>query len=373
MAWPAGMPLVTITQDVHKLSDGSPPSSYAVHLRLSVPALVYDGVTTLIRRSIMLTAEPGSGVISDQVPHLNHPDLSPTPVYYMVTEFADGQRVRDPWQLTPAADDVTIDLDARAPIAGDPGTPVAVGPRGASTLAGLDDVDTTGLEDGFTIIWDATSETWQVGAGGAGAAALADLTDVDLTDLADGDALVWDATAGKWVRVPLSSTYAPIPTGTPDGTKFYKDDGTWGVPAGGGTPDTGTRDVIALMSNSDAHYLNWGPEYHIRRIGPVVYFSMMLYVKVPDPPTLLSVHPGGSGPTVSPVPVGFRPSGYAIFHGLYHYIQMTPYGGLSVHRFPAQAALRQPWEDGQELACSGSWITLDPMPADEDLPGIATS
>lgn len=206
-----------------------------------------------------------------------------------------------------------------------------------------------------------------------GSQTYASLDDVDLTGLADGDAMVWDATAERWVRVSLSSTYAPIPTGTPDGTKFYKDDGTWGVPAGGGTADTGTRDVTALMSNSDAHYLNWGPEYHIRRIGPVVYFSLMLYMKVPDPPTLLTVHPGGSGPTVSPVPVGFRPSGYAIFHGLYHYIQITPYGGLSAHRFPAQAALRQPWEDGQELACSGSWITLDPMPADEDLPGIAMS
>ena len=38
MAWPTGMPLVTITQDVHKLPDGSLPSSYAVHLQLSVPA-----------------------------------------------------------------------------------------------------------------------------------------------------------------------------------------------------------------------------------------------------------------------------------------------------------------------------------------------
>ena len=57
MAWPAGMPLVTITQDVHKLPNGALPSSYAVHLRLSVPALVFDGQTTLIRRSITLTAE----------------------------------------------------------------------------------------------------------------------------------------------------------------------------------------------------------------------------------------------------------------------------------------------------------------------------
>ena len=42
------------------------------------------------------------------------------------------------------------------------------------------------------------------------------------------------------------STYAPIPTGTPDGTKFYKDDGTWAVPAGGGTGDvTGPAGAVA--------------------------------------------------------------------------------------------------------------------------------
>ena len=60
MTWPVGMPLVTITQDVHKLPDGSLPSSYAVHLQLSVPALVFDGQTTLIRRSITLTATGAS-------------------------------------------------------------------------------------------------------------------------------------------------------------------------------------------------------------------------------------------------------------------------------------------------------------------------
>ena len=208
MSWPAGMPLIPVTQDTYLMPDGSLPTTYVVHLTLSVPALVLDGVSTVIRRTIVLDGT--GGVIADEVPHLNHPSLSPTPVYYTVREYANGALVRQPWQLTPAANATTLDLDALAPIAGDPGTPVAVGPRGASTLAGLDDVDTTGLADGFTLIWDATSETWQVGAGGAGVAALADLTDVDLTDLADGDALVWDATAGTWVRVPLSSTYAPL-------------------------------------------------------------------------------------------------------------------------------------------------------------------
>ena len=211
MSWPAGMPLIPVTQDTRLMPDGSLPTTYVVHLTLSVPALVLDGVSTIIRRTIVLDGT--GGAISATVPHLNHPSLSPTPVYYMVREYANGQLVRQPWQLTPAADATTLDLDALAPIAGDPGTPVAVGPRGASTLAGLDDVDTTGLADGFTLVWDATSSTWQVGAGGAGA--LADLTDVDLTDLADGDAMVWDATAERWVRVSLSSTYV-APTGTDD-------------------------------------------------------------------------------------------------------------------------------------------------------------
>lgn len=38
-----------------------------------------------------------------------------------------------------------------------------------------------------------------------------------ITGLVDGDAVVWDTTTGTWVRV----------TGTKDGTKFLRDDGTW--------------------------------------------------------------------------------------------------------------------------------------------------
>lgn len=37
-----------------------------------------------------------------------------------------------------------------------------------------------------------------------------------------------------------SSTFAPKPTGTPDGTKYYRDDGTWAVPAGGVGPSAQT-------------------------------------------------------------------------------------------------------------------------------------
>lgn len=158
MTWPAGMPLLTVTQDV-TTTLGRVPTTYAVHLIPSVPTLVLDGHTSIIRRPIVIAAAPSTGVIeSDQVPHLNHPDLSPTPAYYMVHEYADGSLWRQPWQLTPAAEDVTIDLDARAPIAGDPGTPVAVGPRGLSALffpsddyPGLYDlVETSDLDTAFS-------------------------------------------------------------------------------------------------------------------------------------------------------------------------------------------------------------------------------
>lgn len=37
----------------------------------------------------------------------------------------------------------------------------------------------------------------------------------------------------KSIERGLSSTFAAQPTGTPDGTKFYKDDGTWATPTGG--------------------------------------------------------------------------------------------------------------------------------------------
>lgn len=39
-----------------------------------------------------------------------------------------------------------------------------------------------------------------------------------------------------------SSTYAPIPSGAADATKFYRGDGTWAVPAGAGSSVTVSTD-----------------------------------------------------------------------------------------------------------------------------------
>lgn len=75
-----------------------------------------------------------------------------------------------------------------------------------------------------------------------------DLSDVDTTGLADGDAMVWDQASGKWVRVSLSSTYAALPTGAPDGTKYYRDDGTWATPPGSG------GSAIGVVDNGDGTF-----------------------------------------------------------------------------------------------------------------------
>lgn len=93
---------------------------------------------------------------------------------------------------------------------------------------------------------------------------VADLADVDTTGLADGDAMVWDQASGKWVRVSLPSTYAALPTGTPDGTKYYRDDGTWATPPGSGGSTVGFVDNgdgtftlssdTALVDNLDGTY-----------------------------------------------------------------------------------------------------------------------
>lgn len=69
---------------------------------------------------------------------------------------------------------------------------------------------------------------------------------------------------GKTGAVSLSSTYAPIPTGTPDGTKYYRDDGTWATPPGSGGSTVGFVDNgdgtftlssdTALVDNLDGTY-----------------------------------------------------------------------------------------------------------------------
>lgn len=68
-------------------------------------------------------------------------------------------------------------------------------------LASLSDVDLTGLADGDTLVWDDTTSKWLVAAPASGATTLAALTDVDTTGALStgGQALVYDAlSTHKW-------------------------------------------------------------------------------------------------------------------------------------------------------------------------------
>ncbi|NCU41090.1 hypothetical protein EOL73_05050, partial [Candidatus Saccharibacteria bacterium] len=117
----------------------------------------------------------------------------------------------------------------------------------------LADVDVTGIEDGFTLVWDAATETWGVGAGTGGASALADLSDVDLTDLADGDALVWDATAGTWVRTSLSGTLAAyVPTSRTVNSKSLTENITLNASDVGAAPAMGADDNYVTDAEKSA-------------------------------------------------------------------------------------------------------------------------
>lgn len=53
-----------------------------------------------------------------------------------------------------------------------------------AVLDHLADVDTSGVQDGWTIVWDEVDEVWRVGPGAGGAALLTDDNDplVFLTD-----------------------------------------------------------------------------------------------------------------------------------------------------------------------------------------------
>ena len=61
-----------------------------------------------------------------------------------------------------------------------------------SVLGELADVDTSGVQDGWTIVWDEVGEVWRVGPGAGGAALLTDDNDplVFLTTEDDSDYLV---------------------------------------------------------------------------------------------------------------------------------------------------------------------------------------
>lgn len=88
---------------------------------------------------------------------------------------------------------------------------------GNINISDISDVDVTGIMDGDTLIWDAGTTTWLVGAGGGGASALDDLTDVTITTVASGNFLRYNGSA--WVNIAgVDASY--IGGGSVDNTEF---------------------------------------------------------------------------------------------------------------------------------------------------------
>lgn len=59
-------------------------------------------------------------------------------------------------------------------------------------------------------------------------------SDISDSTVVGRDILTAADAAAVHTTLSLASTYAAIPSGTPDGTKFYRDDGTWAAPPSGG-------------------------------------------------------------------------------------------------------------------------------------------
>lgn len=89
----------------------------------------------------------------------------------------------------------------------------ATNTAGATTLDGLTDVDTTGVADGFTLVYDAATSTWHVAAAGGGATTLDGLSDVNTAGVANGYTLVYDAGTSTWlVGPPGGGSTSPLTT-----------------------------------------------------------------------------------------------------------------------------------------------------------------
>ena len=85
-----------------------------------------------------------------------------------------------------------------------------IGGGGAGFIKDLDDVDISGLQDGYVLKWNDATNKWKVGAGGG---TLADLSDVDTSNLGDGRFLRYDATSEEFTFSPVSATNLELVAG----------------------------------------------------------------------------------------------------------------------------------------------------------------
>ena len=149
------------------------------------------------------------------------------------------------------------DVDPTTLVAWSPADPEAayLARLAAVKVEDLADVDTTDLEDGFTLVWDAASSTWQVGASGAAATgdfapashahAQSDIT--GLTDALAGKAATSHNHAASEITSGTVAT-ARLGSGTPSAATFLRGDQTWAAPSGGAliVPNTFPDSIYAL-------------------------------------------------------------------------------------------------------------------------------
>ena len=167
--------------------------------------------------------------------------------------------------------------------------------------------------------------------------------------------------------------YAPEPmvpylqalnaTGQPEGhVPTAQGDDTWAW-AAGGVPDTGVRNVAALVTNGTNFYLDWGHELTISRIGQVVYLTGVLFGKVAP-----AIH----APTGFVVPIGFRPVGnleFPAIQGGSPTLVVRARIPLGFHLPLSRTSGGDDWPDGAGYSFNTSYLTPDPWPT--TLPGVA--
>lgn len=115
-----------------------------------------------------------------------------------------------------------------------------VSPERIVRINDLNDVDTTGLNDGDQLHWDASNGQWYAAPGAVGATALSALSDVDVSGgIADGYVLKFDLSNGKWFPSADENT------------------GTGGGGGGGGATAYSALSDVSVAGLADGAVMKW--------------------------------------------------------------------------------------------------------------------
>jgi len=204
---------VTVTHTFETAADVA--ASGSVEFVPIVP--MHNGVT-VVKKAVTATLT-GSGGLSQMLAANTDPETVPTGTVYQVTERITGQSALTYYVQVPHDQGSSIDLRSLAGWVGGTGA--------AGTVVSINSEGPDGLGN---IVLSAAD----VGA-----------------QLADGD-LDGLAALGNGVPIRTSGTWGLV-SGTPDGTKFLRDDGTWQSASGSSYTDEQVRDVIgtALVAGSN--------------------------------------------------------------------------------------------------------------------------